>query len=64
MNRRLAGTSVLLLLAVLVVGCAAAPQRGDTKSGSEPRVRCLSDPARDTAEGRRPLFFFFCVESP
>ena len=64
MNRRLAGTSVLLLLAACVAGCAAAPQRGDTKTGSEPRVRCLSDPARDTAEGRRPLFFLFCVESP
>ena len=64
MNRRLAGTSLLLLLAVAVAGCASAPQRGDMKSGSEPRVRCLSDPARDTAEGRRPLFFFFCIESP
>lgn len=64
MNRRLAGMSLLLLLAVAVAGCATAPHSGDTKSGSEPRVRCLSDPARDTAEGRRPLFFFFCVESP
>ena len=64
MNRRLAETSLLLLLAVAFAGCASAPQRGDARSGSEPRVRCLSDPARDTAEGRRPLFFFFCVESP
>ena len=64
MNRRLAGTSLLLMLAVLVAGCATAPQGRDAKSASPPRVRCLSDPSRDTTEGTRPLFFFFCIESP
>ena len=64
MNRRLASTSLLLLLALFVAGCAAAPQSRDAKSGSSPRARCLSDASRDTAAGPRPLFFFFCIESP
>ncbi len=64
MNRRRAWTS-LVLLALVVAGCATAPtQGGDTRSGSAPRVRCLSDAPRDAAEGTRPLFFFFCIESP
>ena len=64
MNRRFSWTA--LLLAVLVVaGCSTAvePSR-EPRSGSSPRVRCLSDPARDTVAGTRPLFFLFCVESP
>lgn len=61
---RRAATS-LLFLAVLVAGCAATTPPADaSRSTSPPRVRCLSDQARDTAQGTRPLFFFFCIESP
>jgi hypothetical protein len=53
--------AVLLLLVVTVLtGCAGVsppPPRGS----QPPRVRCLSDP---NETGTRPLFFFFCVESP
>ena len=53
-----------LLLALALLGCStAAPSREGSRS-SAPRVRCLSDPARDNAEGTRPLFFLFCIESP
>jgi len=27
-------------------------------------VRCLANPQREASEGTRPLFFFFCMESP
>jgi hypothetical protein len=55
----------LLLVAVLLVGCAAAaPGTDPERRSSSPRVRCLSDPGRDASEGTRPLFFFFCIESP
>jgi len=43
-----------------ITGCAAAsspPPRGS----QPPRTRCLSDP---NETGTRPLFFFFCIESP
>ncbi len=46
------------VLALLVAGCAAAPERAPS---SAPRVRCLSDP---TETGTRPLVFLFCIESP
>ncbi len=61
MNRLVGGA--LVLCAVALVACATDPsprQRSDTS----PRVRCLTDPKRDTAEGTRPLIFLFCVESP
>ncbi len=64
MNRRLRWTA-LLLAVLVVVGCStAAPPSRETRSGSLPRVRCLSDLSRDTTEGTRPLFFLFCIESP
>jgi hypothetical protein len=52
---------VLALLAVaLIAGCG--PVTSPPPRGSQPpRVRCLSDP---NERGTRPLFFFFCVESP
>ena len=55
----------LLLGVVLLVGCASVAQgpEPEQRSGS-PRVRCLSEPRRDAAEGTRPLFFLFCIESP
>jgi hypothetical protein len=57
---------LLVLPAVLLlVGCASGtPSRGAERPSDSPRVRCLSDPKRDTSEGTRPLFFFFCIESP
>jgi len=63
------GVALVLLFAVLS-GCASAPSSSSSNSGSaprgstSPRVRCLSDPARDDASGTRPLFYFLCVESP
>jgi hypothetical protein len=49
-----------LWIVALIAGCVAVaspPPRGS----QPPRVRCLSDP---NETGMRPLFFFFCVESP
>jgi hypothetical protein len=57
----------MLLVAALLVGCASGgPSREPESRSSSPRVRCLTDPQRDTRtrEDTRPLFFFFCVESP
>jgi len=56
---------LVLLLVPLLVGCASGePSREPEPRSSSPRVRCLTDPQRDAREGTRPLFFFFCVESP
>jgi hypothetical protein len=57
---------LLVLLAVpLLVSCASGELGRDPEPrSSAPRVRCLTDPQRDAREGTRPLFFFFCVESP
>ena len=57
------GPIALLIVLVTVAGCAA-PSSGRSGSGSAPRVRCLTDPARDDTSTSRPLFFLFCVESP
>jgi len=54
----------LLALLGMLAGCATAPSGGASQSSSSPRVRCLTDPARDDTSTSRPLFFFFCVESP
>jgi uncharacterized protein YceK len=68
MNPR-GGVALVLLFAVLS-GCASASSSSSSNSGSaprgsaSPRVRCLSDPARDDASGTRPLLYFLCVESP
>jgi len=58
------GSIALLIALVTVAGCATAPSSGRSASGSAPRVRCLTDPARDDRATSRPLFFLFCVESP
>ena len=53
--------AILALLTVLA-GCASPPPRQPyPRSGSSPRVRCLSDPNETQT---RPLFFLFCAESP
>ena len=64
---RLAALAVLLV-AFAGCGSTAYDSRGGSTStqrgSSSPRVRCLSDPARDDASGSRPLFYLFCAESP
>jgi hypothetical protein len=58
---------VLVLLCATLSGCASAsssPGSSPPRGSTSPRVRCLSDPARDDASGSRPLFYFFCAESP
>jgi hypothetical protein len=50
----------LTLIAVLA-GCASPPSQKYPRTGSSPRVRCLSDPHETDT---RPLFFLFCTESP
>jgi len=66
MNPR--GALVLSLLLVALAACATPSSSRSSGSASRsagsPRVRCLSDPARDDASGTRPLFYFMCVESP
>jgi hypothetical protein len=64
----------LAALAVLLVACAGCgsasydrPSHSSTsppRDSNPPRVRCLSDPARDDKSGSRPLFYLFCAESP
>jgi len=54
----------LLVLLGMLTGCATRPSGGAPQSSSSPRVRCLTDPTRDDTSTSRPLFFFFCVESP
>jgi hypothetical protein len=61
--------AALAVLCMAFAGCGSAAY--DSGSGtsaqrgsSSPRVRCLSDPARDDASGNRPLFYLFCAESP
>ena len=61
MNRRRLGLA-WLLLPLLLAACAGT-EPAPTAAGP-PRVRCLSEGARDAAAGTRPLFFLFCVESP
>jgi hypothetical protein len=64
---RLAALAVLLV-AFAGCGSTAYDSRSSStsapRSSSSPRVRCLSDPARDDASGSRPLFYLFCAESP
>ena len=63
MNPR-AATLAWVLVSLLLAGCATAGGASAPAPPSPPRVRCLSEGARDTASGTRPLFFLFCVESP
>ena len=62
------GVALVLLLALLsgyASASSSSSNSGSAPRGStSPRVRCLSDPARDDASGTRPLFYFLCVESP
>jgi hypothetical protein len=58
---------VLGLLLVALAACATPSSSGGSsgsRSSGSPRVRCLSDPARDDASGSRPLIYLFCLESP
>jgi hypothetical protein len=60
MVRRLALAS--LMLPLILAGCATSTSPPDrARRPDAPRVRCLSDPGE---QGTRPLFFFFCVQSP
>jgi hypothetical protein len=64
MTRR-ARWRLMLLGVLLLVGCASAtPSRESQRGSTSPRVRCLANPQREASEGTRPLFFFFCMESP
>jgi hypothetical protein len=62
MNRLARGA----LLAAFALGYAACASGSfpAPRSDSPPRVRCLSDPRREAGETTRPMFFFFCAESP
>ncbi|HSF05087.1 MAG TPA: hypothetical protein VLG10_04785 [Methylomirabilota bacterium] len=54
------GALVLTLLGLLMLAaCATSNPSPPPPSGQ--RVRCLSDPRE---KDMRPLFHFFCVESP
>ena len=69
MNPRRGLALVLLLVTFSGCGSASSSSGRSTSSNaprgsSSPRVRCLSDPARDDASGSRPLLYFLCVESP
>lgn len=62
MSRR---RGLLALLALLLLAACAAPTGSGAASSNVPRARCLGDSGRQAAsDPTRPLFFFFCVESP
>jgi hypothetical protein len=62
MPSRLAAALALLALLLIALGCAAPPRAAEHESpAGSPRVRCVSDPRE---QGTRPLFYFFCIESP
>jgi hypothetical protein len=63
--------AALAIAFVACAGCGSASYERPSRSSSSaprdsnpPRVRCLSNPARDDASGSRPLFYLFCTESP
>ncbi|PYO01816.1 MAG: hypothetical protein DMD91_06365 [Candidatus Rokuibacteriota bacterium] len=54
-------SALLLLLALVVVGCAFPAGQGPQPAGR----RCANRSAPSTSEpSRDPLFFLFCFESP
>jgi uncharacterized protein YceK len=54
-----------LVVLLLLAGCGTVPSGdGGSASSSPPRVRCLTDPARDNQSTSRPMVFLLCVESP
>jgi hypothetical protein len=63
MNRARRAIAPLIVLAMLA-GCGTVPSDNRSESSSSPRVRCLTDPARDNTSTSRPLIFLFCAESP
>ena len=56
--------ALVALAALLLAGCAGAA--GSSSAQYEaPRARCLGQSGREaSSDSARPLFFFFCVESP
>jgi hypothetical protein len=52
---------LVVLIALLVAGCATGASSAPPRGSQAPRVRCLADP---NETGMRPLLFLFCVESP
>jgi hypothetical protein len=68
MNRRRRSLALLLMF-VALAGCGAASSNSGgyssaPRDSAPPRVRCLSDPSRDSSSNSRPLIFLFCAESP
>jgi hypothetical protein len=69
MNRRRRSLALLVMF-VALAGCASASSNSGGSGSSAPRdsapprVRCLSDPSRDSSSNSRPLIFLFCAESP
>jgi hypothetical protein len=51
----------LLLVSLAVLGGCATEMPAARRGENPPRVRCLANPAEGAT---RPLFFFFCAESP
>ena len=54
-----------LVLLVALGGCETVSGGDSSQSSAQsPTVRCLTDPNRDNQSMSRPMFFFFCAESP
>jgi len=55
--------AIVLAVALCGVGCGGPAGTPMTDSG--PRTRCIDRPGHgETYSSDRPLFFFFCVQSP
>jgi hypothetical protein len=53
---------VLVLLALAAAGCGSPTYN---TSNNAPSARCLNEPGRtENYSQDRPLFFFFCAQSP
>jgi hypothetical protein len=63
--RALSAGRSLIVITTAVVLTACATVTAPRHSSESPSLRCVNDPGRgQSADPSRPLFFFFCTQSP
>ena len=56
---------ILLALGAVLTLAACVSVDSPRRSSTAPTVRCVDEPGRGgSLEATRPLFFFFCTQSP
>jgi hypothetical protein len=56
---------ILLALGAALTVAACASVDSPRRSSASPTVRCVDEPGRGGSfDATRPLFFFFCTQSP